>query len=111
MPTDIHRLHQVVLGELRGRRVGKTFAACHEVVGDILVDSLGMVVCVVKFERDVNWIVPMLVEVMAEYGLTVSKCRELRYMCNGKVIQFISSLRLNNSIITQDYNLVNFVDY
>ena len=33
MITDIERLHAVINGDVRGRRVGKTFSKCHEVAG------------------------------------------------------------------------------
>jgi hypothetical protein len=113
MKTDLDRLHAVATGELQGRGIGKTWLSCHDVAGALFTDTPRILILEVKWEKDTVWIRGMLEEVLEEYNVKLVPSHEpMRFMCAGKVLQFISSARLSHSTLgMQDYCLISFVDY
>lgn len=117
MNTNIDKLHKVLDGKLKGRRVGNTFAQCHLIAGYIeLAEELDItqVICKTNFCNDIQYILPILESVLNEHGLQIFKFlwstnSALVEDCN-KVTQvtFISKERFDEKIIgINNYVLVD----
>lgn len=92
MATDLVRLHNVASGKLQGRGVGKTYLKCHDVAGTICLGE-DYIIVLVSYLRDINYIYPMLREVLHEYSLEVDKVVMTNHkilLTNGTVIKFFS---------------------
>ena len=73
MNTDIERLHDVVTYKVSGRGCGKTYAACHELAGVLEVGKSNKIICIIKYSRDLKWLLPMISDVLKEYRLSIEK--------------------------------------
>lgn len=69
MKTDIDRLHNVVLEKKDKEWSGETFAKCHEIAGIIEIGEFKKIVCVISCYRDIQHILPMLMDVFSEHSL------------------------------------------
>ena len=67
METDIDRLHKYHLDKPDSRRVGHTFAACHEVVSAVELNAF-LIVCVIPAHHYLDFIVPMLFNILCKRG-------------------------------------------
>ena len=70
-PTDYDQLHRVVSGcYWRGeRRVGKTYAHCHELAGILSVTDASLAVGHIATTHRLTHILPMLLHVFDEHGI------------------------------------------
>lgn len=69
MPTDIDRLHKVVLGEYIGKQCGHTYAKCHELAGVLETTYNKNVLCIISSINDVeNYLLKMIFNVFNEHG-------------------------------------------
>ena len=111
--TDLERLWKVVSGELQGRAVGKTTAACHDVAGAILTGSSRIVVVETKHHRDIPVYVDILERVLDEYGMRLSrKGSTTDFYVEGKELRFMASTTYKNWLHgAPEHNYVCFVDY
>lgn len=108
MQTDFERLQAVKAGELTGRGSGKTFAACHDVAGTIFSGDRSTVILEVVRHSDIEWIIPMLSNVLLEYGISLSHEAQDRLYAGGKRLRFIKA---GEPLDGYDANFVSFVDY
>jgi len=100
MATDINKLHQVALGKLRGRGVGKTHLKCHDVAAMVEFDE-DMIIVLLSSYNDLNYVYPMLDEVLIEHDIHIeklSKPQHRLYLENGSHIQFISEGNLPQAL-------------
>lgn len=92
MSTDLERLHKVVSGERTSRGCGKTFARCHEIAGAILLGGYNNIIVAISYERDIDYIMPMLIGVLDEYGISHEPLSRTRMKCGPKIISFMAHL-------------------
>ena len=85
--TDLDQLHAVVDGRINHRRCGKTFAKCHEVAGFIELEY-PLIICRIKFMRDVQHIRPMLLDVLREHELTYAVANRDTLKVEGAEVRF-----------------------
>lgn len=68
MPTDIHRLHRVILGDYTGIQCGHTYAKCHELAGVLEITCDKDVLCIISSIRDIeDYLLGMIVNVFKEH--------------------------------------------
>ena len=97
MKTNIDELHKLLewrnkIGEYKlPRGCGKTLLKCHELAGDIEVGDLNTIVICVPYYHVLNFILPMLKDVLNEHHLKYTyKERDRILFCNNKKIIFVS---------------------
>jgi len=112
MKIDYDRLLKVASGELTGRRCGKTTLACYSVVGTLDVSNDGDIWCMVKYYKDCEFIIRMLVEILRDSGYNVSNVRlhaHVIELYNGRSIRFVC--RDDERVAGTHGWWVDFVDY
>jgi hypothetical protein len=88
--TDLDRLHAVVAGDLTGRQVGKTFAACHTLAGMLTMIPPGETIAwVLLYKHLVEYIRPMLERVLNEHKIVFEWVRKFELQANGKRVLFL----------------------
>lgn len=90
MATDIDRLHDVVGGRVRGGKIGKTYARCHELAGTIETGEHDYIIVQITRYSDIQYIMPMLTTILKEHHIEIESTNEQRkeIVCNGKKIWF-----------------------
>jgi hypothetical protein len=69
MPTDIGRLHKVVLGEYIGKQCGHTYAKCHELAGVLETTYNKNVMCIIRSMSDVeDYLLIMIMNVLKDHN-------------------------------------------
>jgi hypothetical protein len=89
--TDLDRLHAVVEGKLTGRRVGRTYAACHNLAGILETCEAGSKI--VWFIPRMAWLFhirPMVTRVLEEHGLPIRWWYPNRLQVGFCVVTFMS---------------------
>lgn len=109
---DINRLHQLALEGKTERRQGRTFLACDSVVNQACLNQVEVIVCVVKHTRDLRFILPMLMPLLADAGLPYERrIRDRLFLKNYPEIRFIPQISVDNLRGIQNCLIVDFVDY
>ena len=115
MRTDIVRLHDVALGNIRERRVGKTTLTCHEVAGVIELNIVKTIIARLKKTSDIFYILPMLLETLKEHEICIEgkyHRQFQKFVGDSFEIKFISQNQFN--VLTRglsDYYVADFIDY
>jgi len=92
MTTDLERLRDVISGKRTDRRCGKTHARCHHLAWVILLGEHDTIIVMISHERDINYIKPILIGVLDEYGISHEPMGRLKMKCNSKTIMFMAHL-------------------
>jgi len=98
--TDIDKLHQVCLGELKGRHCGKTFASCYDVIGEIYNETK-RILCIVEVSLDISRIHNMLIDLLIENDLQYSTVTMTTIKVHKSNIEFTSNYDLKKKLIGQ----------
>lgn len=90
--TDLDRLHRVVTLQVGGRQCGRTFAACHTLAGMVCtVPKRAIIVWPLRHGLfQIEYIRPMLGEVLLEHGIPFTWARQRELIANGRRVRFVS---------------------
>ena len=88
--TDIEKLHNVILGKVKGRCIEKKHLLYHNLAGTIEVGRFNTIIVALKSFNDFNYIFPMLRQVLSEHDLKIESLnlQERCFTCSGKKIIF-----------------------
>lgn len=94
MATDIERLHKVINLPYHIRGTGHTYAKCHEICASVLVSPDDYIFCIMTYLRDIDYIYPMLWDILPEYDLKLKR-NDQRYdkcsfLIGNKKVLFIT---------------------
>lgn len=72
--TDLFKLHETFFEWISGisrRRSGKTTLFCHEIAAGIQLEKKEYIICLIKDQKDLDHIWPILSNVFCEQGINI----------------------------------------
>lgn len=87
--TDIDRLHNVLLGNMRSsQRIGRTYAACISCANIVMLGNMDTIVWILPTMDRIDYILPMMSKVFTEYGLEFNSVRSNEVVSGNSRIIF-----------------------
>ena len=85
---DINRLHDLILNNFYGRRIGKTFERCCSVAGEAEVGKNNLIIFLVDTMIDIDFIIDELRNVFNEHQLEFNRYKRNEIKTGDKTIIF-----------------------
>ncbi len=110
--TDYNRLWYIVENNISGhtRRIGKTFAKCHELASCI---GLGHdnIVCIISVYRDVDYLMRMISSIFREQNIFLTRNGNNKFTANNSNIIFITEDDYHKRPQFYEYTLIYMRHY